>query len=180
MGIDITSRFQEFRVAVRHLWTVNFCVDALRDQDWDLRDAFSMAYVALFEVMMMYRLPDGALPIAYLWDADLTVLDCYQVSSVSRELPLMIARDCPASGYWDHPTSSVLTSTVDLRIISLFDWDTLGFRDFRFLRVRISSADNTDLVGRDALIDFAHCNIIFRQKEETNKTLHPTTDSAPV
>ncbi len=167
--MDITNRFLKFREAVRHLWNVYFYVDAQRDQDWDLRDAFSVAYVALFEAIVMYRLPEGALPIAHLWDADTTVLDCYQVSSGSRELPLMIARDSPASGYWDHPISSVLTSTVDLRMISLFDWDTLGFRDFRYLRVRICRADNADLIGRDALIDFAHCDIIFRTKEETQQ-----------
>jgi hypothetical protein len=167
--MDITNRFLEFREAVRHLWNVNFSDDATRGQDWDLRDAFSVAYVALFRAMVMYRLPKSALPIAHLWDADTTVLDCYHVSSRSSELQLMIARDCPASGYWDHPITRVATSTVDLRLISLFDWDTLGFRDFRYLRVRISRADNTDLIGRDALIDFADCYIVFRPNEETQQ-----------
>jgi len=167
--MNITNRFLDFREAVRHLWNVYFHEEALRDQDWDLRDAFSLAYVALFEAMVMYRLPDGALPIAHLWDADTTVLDCYRVDGRSSEFSLMIARDCPPTGYWDHPISRVATSDVDLRLISLFDWDSLGFRDFRYLRVRLCRADNTDLVGRDALIDFGDCDIVFCSKEETQQ-----------
>jgi len=173
--MNITNRFLGFREAVRHLWNVYFHEEALRDQDWDLRDAFSMAYIALFEAMVifeamvMYRLPDGALPIAHFWDADTTVLDCYRVDGRSSEFSLMIARDCPSTGYWDHPISNVATSSVDLRLISIFDWDSLGFRDFRYLRVRISRADNTDLIGRDALIEFADCDIVFQPEKETQQ-----------
>jgi hypothetical protein len=169
--MDITDRFMKFREAVRHLWNVHFSDDATRDQDWDLRDAFSVAYVALFNAMVMHRLPKSALPIAHLWDADVTILDCYHVSSRSREIQLMIARDRPASGYWDHPITRVATSTVDLRLISLFDWDTLGFRDFRYLRVRICSADHADLVGRDALMNFDDCCIVFRPNEENQQAV---------
>ena len=167
--MDITNRFLEFREAVRHLWNVYFCEEALRDQDWDLRDAFSVAYVALFNAMVTYRLPQGASTIAHLWDADATVLDCYHVAGRSSDLGLMIARDIPSSGYWDHPIKRVVTSTVELRLISFFDWDTLGFRDFRYLRVRISRSDNAALVGRDALIDFADSDIVFRPEEETQQ-----------
>lgn len=167
--VNITDRFLDFREAVRHLWNVYFRDHALREQDWDLRDAFSEAYVALFEAMVMHHLPVGALPIAHLWDPDTTVLNCYEVAGRSGDLPLMIARDSPCQGYWDHPVSSVPSSSVDLRLISLFDWDTLGYRDFRYLRVRLCQADNADLVGRDALIDFADCDIFFRSDEETQQ-----------
>jgi hypothetical protein len=167
--MDITNHFLQFREAVRHLWNVHFCEEALRDQDWDLRDAFSDAYVALFNAMVTYRLPQGASTIAHLWDADRTVLDCYHVAGKSNDLNLMIARDIPHYCYWDHPIKRVDTSTVDLRLISFFDWDTLGPRDFRYLRVRISNADNADLVGRDALVDFTDCDIVFRSKEDTQQ-----------
>ena len=179
--MDITDRFQDFREAVRNLWNVHFRGEALpaqdwTRQDWNLRDAFSDAYVALFKAMVTYRLPRGAPPIAHLWDAGKTVLDCYHVTGRFDELDLMIARDRPASGYWDYPIKRAGTSTVDLRLISLFDWDTLGFRDFRYLRIRIVTADNPALVGRDALVEVADCRIIYHPVEETQPFAAPGGD----
>ena len=162
--MDITDRMQEFREASRHVWNLHFRHDAAQNQDWDLRDAFSEVYVSLFNAIVRFRLPDSAPSIPHLWDPEGTVLWQYRVAGRSDRVPLMINRDKPASGYWDHPTTYLMSSAVDLRLITLFDWDNLGFRDFRFYRVRIVKADDPDLVDRDALVDADYGRVEYIEK----------------
>ncbi|MBI3987913.1 MAG: hypothetical protein HY343_13395 [Lentisphaerae bacterium] len=163
--MDITDQMDSFREAARHLWNVYFWRDAERDGSWNLRDAFSEVYVALFNSIVRFHLPESAPPIPHLWDPGKTVLAQYQVVGNFDRLVLMINRDKPASGYWDHPTQYVLSSAVDLRLIALFDWDQLGFRDFRYFRVRIIKADDPDLVDRDALAEAADCRVEYVEEK---------------
>lgn len=52
-----------------------------------------------------------------------------------------------------------------MRLISFFDWDEIGFRDMRYLRVRIVASPDKELIGRDALIEADSCNVTFKQKD---------------
>jgi len=159
--MDITEHISDFREASRHLWNTHFRREAKPNQDWDLRDAFSEVHVALFNAMVRFHLPDAAPPIPHLYDSERNVLTQYRISARPDRLPLMINRDLPASGYWDHPTKWVESSAVDLRLIALWDWDSLGFMDFRYFRVRIVGADDPEIVDRDALADAEHCNVEY-------------------
>jgi len=162
---DITERFNSFREAARNLWNTWFRVEAQEFQDWDLRDAYSEAYVALFNAMVRYHLPDGAETIPHLWSNESEMPAQYRLESDSPQLPVMINRDPVAGGYWDHPTVVVEPACVSLGLIGLFDWDELGFRDFRYFRARILSADDHDLIGRDALVEAEYCRIVFVEKD---------------
>lgn len=162
--MDITNDMQTFREASRHIWNTCFRQDAKLDQNWKLFDAFSEVYVALFNAIVRFNLPESAPPIPHLY-AEKKVLEQYRVTSIADWLHLMINRDKPAAGYWDHPTEVVTTSGLELRLISLFDWDSLGFREFRYFRVRILKADDHDLIGRDALADTSSCKIEYVENE---------------
>ena len=158
----ITDRIEMFREAARHIWNIYFRARAEASQDWDLRDAYSAVYVSLFDAIVRYGLPDGAPPIPHLCDPENKVLKHYRLVSDAELIPAMINRDIPASGYWDHPAKYIALKTADLRLISLFDWDSLGFRDFRYYRARIVAADDSGLVNRDALIDVSHCGLDYQ------------------
>ena len=162
----ITDRIELFREAARHIWNAYFRDEAESCQDWDLRDAYSDVYVALFNALVKFRLPDGAPSIPHLWDSGKTVLMPYRLVATTEQTSVMISRNIPASTYWDHPTDRISMKTADLRLIGLFDWNDLGFRDFRYYRARIVAADDPDLVGRDALVDVAHCGLEYQESQQ--------------
>lgn len=164
--MDITEQIQTFREASRHLWNSYFRFEAERNQDWDLRDSFSEVYGALFNSLVRFHLPDSAPTIPHLWSPAKKILWEYRIVSTTDRLPVMVNREKPASGYWDHPTEYVASAAADLHLIELFDWDNLGFRDFRYFRVRIVKADDPDLVDRDALVDAAYCRVEYVEQAQ--------------
>lgn len=167
--MDITKNFNTFREAARHIWNVYFSENAEKDMAWDLRDAYSEIYMGLFNALVRYHLPKGAKPIPHLWDPEKDVLSEYKIEGTNDRLPTIINRDKPASGYWDYPVEYIVPEKTDLRLISCFDFDQLGFQDIQYLRVRIIGSDNPELIGRDALVEIKYCKIIFDEKSLENK-----------
>ncbi len=159
--MDITNSITRFREAARHFWNTYLSERAGRDKDWDLRDEFSNVYVDLFNVLVKYDLPESAPSVPHLWNGENKVLSEYHVTGKNKELVVMINRTIPAAGYWDHPIQQINSEETDIRLISFFDWDEIGFRDMRYLRVRIVASPNKELIGRDALIEADSCNIRF-------------------
>jgi hypothetical protein len=76
----------------------------------------------------------------------------------------MINRSIPPTGYWDHPIQQIKAEGTDIRLISFFDWDEIGFRDMRYFRVRIVTCPNKEIEGRDALIEADSCNVTFKKE----------------
>ena len=71
-------------------------------------------------------------------------------------------REKNTSPYWDHPIKIIKPGEMDLRFVDYFDFDVLQFREYRYCLVKIvASKINTDLVGRDALIECDHISIQF-------------------
>ena len=166
--MDITDRIEAFREAARHIWNVHFSQESLRNENWDLRDAFSEVYVALFKAMVCFDLPGQAPTIPHLWEPANTVLMPYHVVGNSDLLAIMVDRTKPASPYAGvraEPKKYVVAKAVDLRLITLFDWYELGLRDFRYLRVRIVKADDVDLVDRDALAEVTDCRVEYEEPQ---------------
>jgi hypothetical protein len=79
-------------------------------------------------------------------------------------VPIMINRDRPRSGYWDHPKRRIAGDEAQLLLARFFDFDELTSRDFRYLEVFIASSDREpDIVGRWALLDFEYARVIVGQ-----------------
>lgn len=167
--MDITVRFNSFRESARHLWNTFFQADAQKNNDWDFRDVFSEVYVALFNGLVKYYLPESASTIPHLYDPEKNVLHEYRVVGTSESIPIWINRTKPTSGYWDYPIQSVENSKTDLRLISIFDFDQLGFRDFGYFRVRIVNSDNPDLIERDGLVKTKDCKVLFEDSSSKAK-----------
>jgi len=84
------------------------------------------------------------------------------VPAVEHGTPIFINRDLPRSGYWDHSVSRVRPSEVELHLLRFFDFDELGYRDFRHYEVVIhASSAYPDTVGRAALIEFDNARVLF-------------------
>lgn len=76
-------------------------------------------------------------------------------------IPLMIKRESrDANNYWDEPLKDINFDALNLKFVSYFDWDYSSLVDYRYILTEIYSLPNRpDLVGRQALIDVAYCNV---------------------
>ena len=159
--MNITERMNVFREASRHLWNVFFRQRASQETNWDLSDAFSEVQVALFKALVKFDLDEKAETIPHSWDAKNEMMTSYHIKSAHPIVSALINRDMPPSGYWDFPTKTIDMSKSDVRLISVFNWYLLGFRDNRYYRVRILSSSDSALNGRDALIEADHCEVEY-------------------
>ena len=142
MPIDLTDRIQQFRQAGHQLGPSPSPEDV----------------AILFRALVMYPLPPEAAEIPGTNNGE--VLDRYRVHPAPRSSAL-VSNDIPAAGTWDHPVTHLDPSTVDLRLISFFDWETAKTRSFQYLRVRIVHANDPTLVGRDALLEASDCRVEY-------------------
>jgi hypothetical protein len=137
-------------------------------EQWALRDGFDDACAVLFDWLVVDTLAlnpssSGARALAADRTSGAPSLSWLRVvPSAPAGIPIMINRD-PTSdyGYWDHPTARVVDTDVDLRMVRWFDFDVLGFRDFRYYLVRVHSASDRGLVGRAALIECQYTRVLF-------------------
>jgi len=177
MEVDLTERLFQFRNLIRFIWNQHFRLEPVEKPDCPRDEIFQPIYSSLFDGMVLWGLPAEARMVsdslagyfsidAAKFDAmtlpekaDLGVHHEFHVLPLSLQPTLQIS-DGP--GRWDYPVTWVEASEVELRLISLFDWDEQGFRDWRYYQVRIVKATNLDLVGRNALIEANDCRVVFR------------------
>jgi hypothetical protein len=156
MNIDITEKVFKFREAARNLWNIY-----LREgSDWDTVDVFNGICSELFQEIVLRSFSNSIKAIEL--EATSVPLQSYSIlaGGVSR-LPLLANREIPATGYWDHPIEWI-SSDADLEIkpICFFDFDSTGWRDLEYLRVKIISCPSMpELEGREALIECRYLKI---------------------
>jgi hypothetical protein len=87
------------------------------------------------------------------------------VPAIKHGTPIFINRDLPRRGYWDHPVSRVQPDEVELDLLHFFDFDKLGYRDYRYFEVVVhASTKFPDIVGRAALIEVQRVRVLFSKK----------------
>jgi hypothetical protein len=87
------------------------------------------------------------------------------VPAVEHGTLIFINRDLPRSGYWDHPVSRVRPEELELDLLRFFDFDKLGYRDFRYFEVVVHvSTTYPDIIGRAALIEVQHARVLFDKR----------------
>ncbi|MCW1884849.1 hypothetical protein OKA04_08925 [Luteolibacter flavescens] len=143
MPIDLTDRIQLFRQAGQQL------ADASSPED----------VATLLRVWVTYPLPADAEAIPGTTGGE--ALERYRVTPASPSITALVSTDIPAAETWDHPVTHLDAATVDLRLISFFDWEVSAPRPFQYLRARIIRADDPVLTGRDALLEAADCRVEY-------------------
>ena len=163
---DITHSFANFREAARHLWNVHYRPILAACDRWDFHDSFDRVCVELFDglVLRPNDIADAELARSNSWSPK-TIRTLCVVPSPASGVPIMINRDRPASGYWDHPKQRIAMGDARLRFARFFDFDVLGFRDFRYCEVVIdASVAEPDLADRWALIEFEHVRVFVDEQ----------------
>jgi hypothetical protein len=155
---NIRLEMAAYREAVRHLWNSAFstlddplrfgaCLDLFEQVD-------DIIFLALVCEPIGIELEERA-----SFDP---ILSLKVIITSHTEIPVMINRLIPASGYWDHHITSLSVSDIDLAFISYFDWDAYNQKDLRYYRVRIvDSKSQPDLIGRDALIETFYADVFW-------------------
>lgn len=155
--VDITDAVGRYREAARHLWNSAFLASK---PDWDARDRFSVVATALFDGLVLEPcgISDAHLPA--LWEARPAHFGRIAVVPATSHVPIMINRGVGANGYWDDPVARIAVESMSLRLVDFFDWNELGLREMRFVRVRIvGSAEFPHLIDRYALLDCDHVRL---------------------
>ena len=157
--MNITEEIHQFREAARHLWNSYL----KREADYDSVDTFHSICLQLFEEQITSRLELSVSPIPM--DGHNVPLDGYRIfASHQGKIPLYINREIPPSGYWDYPIDWIAPEEgPDIRPISFFDYDLLGWRNIEFYRVRIVNCpSHPEINGREALIkcDYVELEVI--------------------
>jgi hypothetical protein len=164
-NLDITSSVANFREAARHLWNAHYRQTLSERDPWDVRDSFDEVIGRLFGSLVLEPLGIDGTGLAR-WNAGepTPVKGLIVRPSAESGVPIMINRDRPRSGYWDHPKERVAAAEAELLFARFFDFDQLACRDFRYLEVFIASCvREPDIVGRWALLDFEYARILVGQ-----------------
>jgi hypothetical protein len=157
---NIKLEMAAYREAVRHLWN-----SAFSTLDESLRFGTCLDLFEQVDELVFRALVCEPLGIELEARASFDpVISLKVIPNSSTEIPIMINRLIPASGYWDHPVRSVNASDVDLAFIAFFDWDAYNKKDMRYYRVRIVDCKSQmDLIGRDALIETFYADVFFNE-----------------
>jgi len=160
---DVTHLFSTYRECVRHLWNTYFRPVAEPTQNWDLCDEFDIIARGIFSSLILHPVNIFDHELAPEYAAVPLALHGFRiVPAIEHGTPIFINRDLPRSGYWDHPVSRVRREEVELDLLRFFDFDKLGYRDFRYFEVVVhASTKYPDIVGRAALIEVAHARVLF-------------------
>ena len=157
MTIDATGIFETYREAARHLRNTFF---STRDSgDWEIVEDFEAVDRVLFEKLVLRKLPsfNGKPTVEPLGE------NVFLIEPASGDMPAMISREAPASGYWDHPIDNLSRGDAVLAFQEYFDWDQHGLIDYRYLRATIlRSSRYPEIEGHQALIETIYAKIVFQ------------------
>ena len=164
MKMIITQQVHEFRETARHLWNTNLRIHATWgfDSGWDSVDNFREICALLYKEIINSRLGIESPNIPL--DLNSSHIPEYRIFVENKgNIPLMINRDIPASGYWDHPVTWIPAEGIyDIRPISFFDFDSRDWIKMEYYRARILKCSaEPSIEGRDALIQCDYVEIKF-------------------
>ncbi len=156
--INIGTEISAYREAVRHLWNSTF--SAL---DESLRFGICLELFEKIDDLIFKALVCEPFGIQLNARASFDpIINLKVIPISSTDVPVMINRSIPASGYWDDPVKIINASDVDLALIGFFDWDGYKVKDCAYYRVRIMDCKSQpNLIGRDALIEAFYANVFL-------------------
>lgn len=160
---DVTGMVESAGTCLQDLWNAYFRgpTDDVSSCPPELQDLFEEIEARLFGALVLRHL--GRLnwlerfrlePLPFLVVAPL----------LQPEARLLVNRRTPHFGnqYWDAFGDCIGPGETTLHFIEWFDWDIYGRREYQYYLVRITDFPrHSELVGRDALIERRHTQVLF-------------------
>lgn len=155
---NINKKIHAYREATRHLWNATFSSLEESERFGTGLDLFQQIDSLLFSALVSN-------PLELKHAARSSLEPFAELKVVPRSLsdiPILINRSTPATGYWDDPLKNIHSGAAKFALIGFFDWDEYSVKDCQYYRVRITHCDsNSTLVGRDALIETFYADVFF-------------------
>jgi hypothetical protein len=152
--MTLNEHMNRFRVASRELFNGYFRSTTAYDdpEAWVLHERFGILQKVLFHQLVT---EPASLEVVSYGDPQPQIL----IEVQSDPTPWMLNRHVN-SGYWNGQPEKV-SQEARLPFISFFDWDQLGVRDNRYVRVQVANwAAQPDVVGKHALIESHHVRYV--------------------
>ena len=168
MNINVTSYFETYREAARHLRNTYF---STRDtESWDVVDDFRVVDRLLFERLVLFRIPTGNISVTH---QDIQSFR-FRIHPNGSGIPIMISRTVGSSGYWDHSITSLLPNDAEIAFLEYFDWDQHALIDFRYYRCTIiDSVRHPEIRGHHALIQTSNAQVHYTNTAEQGAAANP-------
>lgn len=167
---NIQTEIASYREAVRHLWNSSFSM-----LDESLRFGASLELFEQIDGLIFKALvcePLG-LKINVKRGFD-PIINLKVVPISSTDVPILINRSTPATGYWDDPLKAIAASDINMALINFFDWDPYKQKDLRYYRVRITDCKSQpSLIGRDALLETFYADVFLQRIDGVRLTAVP-------
>jgi len=143
----IDELLNKFKLASRELFNHYFHKIEPYDNDgWEWEERFSIVQATLFEELVTVPMNLSKLRYGEVQPEISVKLNSEGI------VPIMINREID-SGYWDFSVKEI-DNVAKLAFISFFDWDQLGYRDNRYVRVIIQGWEHRpEAVGKHAIIE---------------------------
>jgi hypothetical protein len=157
---DVTDLFETYRECARHVRNTYF--STRKSQDWDTIESFDEVAEPLFAHLVLGQLADRA-------TADAVAQNCFlMIPSSSVRMPLMISRDRPAAGSWDHPITFLEPGDATIAFREYFDWDEHALIDFRYYRgIILASQRYPDIIEHEVLIETIYARVLYEPRPVT-------------
>jgi hypothetical protein len=153
----IETEIAIYREAVRHLWNTSFA-----KLDENLRFGICAEWFEEIERLLFRSIVCEPLNVNFSGKFGNPIAQLTVASEISKDIPILVNRSTPSTGYWDAPVKSILSTDATFVFICFFDWDDYFQKDLRYYRVRISKCDTfPDLIGRDALIETCYAEVFL-------------------
>ena len=155
----ITDIFENYRVHARHLRNTAF--DTRETKDWDDVSDFNLVDRALFDTLVLGRLPSLDYQIASEWERN----HAFLIHASGGGFRVMMSPSKGACGSWDHEIDILMKNEAKIAFLKYFDWDDHGTIDFRyFYGTVIQSEKYPDIIDHHLLIPTDSAEIYLNPK----------------
>lgn len=154
---NINREISAYREAIRHLWNTAFLSLEEAVRLGPSLENYEEIERLLFDALVCN--PNGFdLKTRKASDP----INQIRLKPISPDVPVLINRCKPASGYWDDPKKH-MDQGVELAMIEFFDWDGYQTKNCSYYRFRILDWPKApDLIGRDGLVEVLYVDAFYR------------------
>lgn len=126
MATNVTSIFRAYREHARHLRNTAFMAAGL--EEWDIIDDFTAVNDALFEALVLRRLPEGSLEAAREWRRKV----CFFIEPSGGGMKVIASRDKGRTGGCWRSSVDLLKGSATIAFCDFFDFSQTGFVSFQY------------------------------------------------
>ena len=158
--IYATELVQRYRQALIYLWNMQYWAPN-EFRDWDCVAEFNPLKLPLFIGLVVNRLHSHAAEPARIFGEEYKIVP-HLTHSGSSIATFMVDRKLHKARVFEEIKGPFKADDLKLSIVDLFDWQALGWREFRYYLARVDHfSPDPSIVGCEALVDVSYVDVIW-------------------